>query len=705
MAWIHDDDLAAVRDRADIVDVVSDHVTLKRAGSDMMKGLCPLHDEKTPSFTVKPSAGVYRCHGCGQGGDVIRFMMDVELLTFTEAVETLADRYGITLRKVDPPGGANPKGGKPSGEVRDSSGPRARRLVLDALAAAEKFYVAQLGTADAKPGQDTLTARGFTPEHATRFGVGWAPTDRAGLVTHLTGLGHHEETLHAAGLTRKVNGRAADFFTGRLMWPIRDHSGRTVGFGARKVLDDDPIPAKYVNSPETDVFKKSKLLYGLDLARKQVAATGTVLVVEGYTDVMACHIAGVDTAVATCGTAFGEEHAELLHRFLGSDSTGAVFCFDTDEAGRKAAARAFSHEEKLGVPMWAAAAPDGKDPCEAWQDGGEAAIRAMVEGRSPLWRFVLGPLVESFDMSTPTGRVNALQAAADLLSGVSDRILRDEYARAISGLVGVSPDDAVQALTRASKERRTARQRDEARARARAEREAQNPTQGQPAGQAVDPFALPSTGPGAGDVQTGGPAAQADADVAPRSGGGGPVPVPDPHAPVFAAERETLKAALAYPAGARLILDLNLTDAFSHPWYQAAHHSLSSIRYRGDMRDWIGQVLEFTPTREVRDLIVALTVEPAHLTEPLTDKVAYLFVARLRELQVAGLVDSLRVRMGRVDQDKDPDTYRELMVKLFEWEKHRRQWAELATGHVYPDFLRQQTGQEQPAPEQQHTPV
>ncbi len=289
---IRDEDIAVVRERADLVDIVGTYVTLKPAGGGAWKGLCPFHDEKTPSFHVRPERGWY-CFGCGEGGDAIAFVMKHDGLGFSQAVEHLADRTGVQLRYAE---------GGDAGPKRDGT---SRQRLLQAHRAAAELYADLLGSPEAGPARQFLGERGFDREAAERFGVGFAPKDGDAAYRHLRQKGFTDSELVTGGLVAQGQRGHYDRFRGRLVWPIREPSGDTIGFGARRILDDDRIEAKYLNTPETPIYKKSTVLYGLDLARRDIARTSQAVVVEGYTDVMACHLAGVGTAVATCGTAFG----------------------------------------------------------------------------------------------------------------------------------------------------------------------------------------------------------------------------------------------------------------------------------------------------------------------------------------------------------------------------------------------------------------
>lgn len=339
-------DIDEVRARTNIADIIGDHVALKGAGSGSLKGLCPFHEERSPSFNVRPGVGRYHCFGCGEGGDVFAFLQKMDHVTFQEAVERMAARLGYQLHYED--GGAS----------ATDHGLRAR--VIAANTAAEAFFSAQLGTPEAEPGRQFLGSRGFDQAAAVLFGVGFAPRGGA-LGRALKAQGFTDDELVTAGLLgRGERGDVYDRFRGRLVWPIRDVTGATLGFGARRLLDDDKGP-KYLNTPETAVYHKSQVLYGLDLAKRDIAKGKQVVVVEGYTDVMAAHLAGVTTAVATCGTAFGVDHIKIVRRVLGDvanadvRSTGEViFTFDPDEAGQKAASRAFAEEQRFAAQTFVA---------------------------------------------------------------------------------------------------------------------------------------------------------------------------------------------------------------------------------------------------------------------------------------------------------------------------------------------------------------
>jgi len=440
---IRDADVADVRERARIDEVVGQYVALRRAGGGSLKGLCPFHDERTPSFQVTPARGLFYCFGCGKGGDVIAFLQEIEGLSFVDAIERLAARTNTTLQYETANGaGAGPRRA-PVGQ---------RQRILAANAAAQHYFAEQLGAApEAATARTFLAQRGFDAAAAVRFGVGYAPRNASAVLDVLRAAGHDGDLLVTAGLAASGERGLYCRFRGRLLWPIRELSGDVVGFGARRIHDDDRIEAKYLNTPETPVYKKSQLLYGADLARREIGLRSQAVVVEGYTDVMAAHLAGVPTAVATCGTAFGEEHAAVLRRLLMDDDRmrgEVVFTFDGDAAGRKAAERAFhSTDERFTGQTYVAVEPGGRDPCELRLAAGDAAVRELVARRVPLYRFVLAATVADYDLDRADGRVDAVRAGGAYLGSVRDRSKRDGYLRELAQLTGTDPEEVRRILT------------------------------------------------------------------------------------------------------------------------------------------------------------------------------------------------------------------------------------------------------------------
>ena len=435
---IKDTDVTYVRDHSPIDDVVGDYVQLKGAGGGQKKGLCPFHDEKSPSFHVTPSKGYFHCFGCQVGGDVIAFIMKLEHLTFTETVERLADRIGYTLTYE--------AGSTTSGPSINRS-----RLVAANLAAAT-YYQEQLQLPEAQHGRDFLTKRGFDRDAAKSFGVGYAPDQWDSLFKFLKGKGFTEEELMLAGLVKEGTKGPIDRYRNRLIWPVKDISGDVVGFGARKLASDEVDQGpKYLNSPETPIYKKNQILYGLDMAKKEISKTRQVVIVEGYTDVMAAHLAGVTTAVATCGTAFGDEHIRIIRRLL-MDADAfrgeVIFTFDGDAAGQKAALRAFEDDQKFVAQTFVAVEPNGMDPCELRQANGDSAVRELVARRVPLFEFAIKSVIAGYDITNPEGRVNALNQVAPLIGKIRDASLRPEYVRLLAGWLGMEVDIVSTAVKR-----------------------------------------------------------------------------------------------------------------------------------------------------------------------------------------------------------------------------------------------------------------
>ncbi len=433
------EDIEEVRNRTRIEDIVSQHVTLRTAGAGSMKGLCPFHDERTPSFHVRPALGVWHCFGCGEGGDTIDFVQRINHLDFAEAVEYLADQVGVTLTY------------EAGGTRRRGEDPGKRQRLLEAHRVAEEFYRSQLQTPAASIGRTFLAERGFDQKAADQFSVGYAPGGWDSLTRHLRGRGFTDQELTTAGLAAQGNRGPYDRFRNRLVWPIRDLTGATVGFGARK-LDDDPNSPKYLNTPETPIYRKSQVLYGIDLAKKDIVRSRKVVIVEGYTDVMAAHLAGETTAVATCGTAFGAEHVQLVRRLLGdvADPAAAVvlssgkahggeviFTFDGDEAGKNAARKVYVEDQKFAAQTFVAIEQHGWDPCDLRQKRGDESVRQLINARVPLFEFVLRSVLTQVDLNTAEGRVAAVRTGAPVLAGIKDIALRQEYIRQFAGWVGV----------------------------------------------------------------------------------------------------------------------------------------------------------------------------------------------------------------------------------------------------------------------------
>lgn len=431
---IRKEDIDEVRARTDIREIIEGYVSLKSAGIGTYKGLCPFHDERTPSFNVRPQVGSYHCFGCGESGDVYSFVMAMEHTGFVETVERLAARIGYTLHY---------EGGNP-GERYEAG---MRRRLLDAHKIAAEFFERNLYSPDAQEAQRFLGARGFDPAATRHFGVGYAPRGWDHLLKHLRSQGFTDEELKATGMFSEGNRGLYDRFRGRIIWPIRTIAGETIGFGARRLFDDDQGP-KYLNTPETQLYKKSQVLYGIDLAKREMTKKKQVVIVEGYTDVMAAHLAGVTTAVATCGTAFGPGHIKMVRRMITDDGSGGevIFTFDGDAAGQKAAMAAFQEDQRFVAQTFVAVAEDGMDPCDLRLHKGDAAVRSLIASRRPLFEFAIDTTLAKYDLATLEGRVLAMRAIAPIIAGIKDRDLRPAYMRKVSGQLGLELDEIQRAV-------------------------------------------------------------------------------------------------------------------------------------------------------------------------------------------------------------------------------------------------------------------
>lgn len=610
---INEEDLASVRERSRIEDVVGTYVTLRRAGGGSLAGLCPFHDEKTPSFRVTPARGFWHCFGCGEGGDVISFVQKINNVGFAEAVEYLADRIGLELRHTD------------SGGARVEPGLRMRVLEANRLAA--DFFAAHLMGADGLPGRQFLDGRGFDQAAAEQFGIGFAPTGGRDLGQHLLAKGFTEGELVKAGLVRESGW---DFFQGRVLWPIRDAGRSVLGFGARRIFDDDRMPAKYLNTPETIVYKKSQVLYGLDLARTSIAKKGQAVIVEGYTDVMACHVAGVNTAVASCGTAFGDDHARLLQRLLGTgDVAGGevIFTFDGDAAGQAAALKVFKGDQNFLAQTYVAIEPTGLDPCDLRIQSGDAALRELVGRRVPLYRFVMRNIVSGYDLDRVDGRLAALRAAAPLVSSIRDASLVPGYLRELAQLVGMDPEE----VRREAKIAVARRPR----------------TPAPPADtEALVPQADPS------------------------------LPMPDPADRRLETERGTLRLIIRAPEKFGDDWFGLVADDFIHPTYRALFESV--LAAAGSDGPWTQRVLAANPDSVLENLVVSLAVEPV-LREP-TEGYAREYAAQLRVQSLSRRIAELKSKLQRTNPLADESAYNRMFAQLVNLEKDRRELLALATG-------------------------
>lgn len=439
------EDIEKVRATADLYDIVSATVSLKPSGTGAYVGLCPFHDEKTPSFSVRPALGVWHCFGCGLGGDVFGYVEHQENVDFRDAVELLADKYHIELHYDQ------------SNAKKEHTGSKRARL-LEANEAAQEFFVSQLMTKDALAARKLLDGRNFSQADCQRFGCGYAPQGWDNLVRYLAGKGFTQQEMLDAGLARQGQHGVYDYFRGRVTWPIRDSTGRALGFGARKLYEDDSIGAKYINTPDTALYRKNQVLYGIDMAKSAIVKKRQAVIVEGYTDVMAMHLAGIDTAIATCGTAFGAEHAKIVRRLIADDSLGAVqlvgplkvegqalssrivFTFDGDAAGQKAAIHAFGLDAAFSTQAFVAVADDNLDPCDLRIKRGNEAVRALIDHAEPLYDFVIKTAIGRFDTAYTTGQMGAVKAVAPLIAQIRDRSLLDLYSRKAVRQIGVDLD-------------------------------------------------------------------------------------------------------------------------------------------------------------------------------------------------------------------------------------------------------------------------
>ena len=595
---IREEDIAKVRERARIDEIIGEYVMLRNAGSGSLKGLCPFHDEKTPSFHVTPARGFFYCFGCGEGGDVITFLQRNQNLSFLEAVQMLADRYGVELVMED--------------DGQPAQAPGLRKRILEANAAAEDFFAQQLESPEGVAGRVFLDGRGFTREHAQHFKIGYAPKNGYALRQALRAQGFDDETLKAAGLIRDF-GR--DFFAGRVLWPIRDSAQSVLGFGARRIYDDDRLPAKYINTPETPVYKKSQVLYGLDLARREIGKRSQAVIVEGYTDVMAAHIAGVETAVASCGTAFGDDHARVLQRLLGTQDGlhgEVIFTFDGDAAGQAAALKVFKGDHNFVSQTYVAVEPTGLDPCDLRMQSGDAAVRELVATRIPLYRFVMENIARRYDLDRAEGRLGAAREAGELVSSIRDQSLVGQYLRDLAGILGMDVDDV--------------------------RREVQRRRQNEPSYEEAPPARCP------------------------RDDGW-----PDPNDRSLRLERDALKLMLQHPTTFDTDWNGVQPDDFTHPGYVAVMTLIRRVPF-GD--DWETRLREEAPSENTAQLMVALLVEPLW-REP-DEQYSLVYSSRLQLRRVSRRIDDVKSKLQRTDPTKNEAEYRQKFAELTELEMVRK---------------------------------
>jgi DNA primase len=641
---IRDEDIAAVRERSPIDEVVGEYLQLRNAGGGSLKGLCPFHDEKTPSFNVTPARGLFYCFSCAEGGDAIRFVQKIDGLSFVEAVERLAARAGVDLRYE--------QGGYVPGQEQSQ-----RRRLIDAHRAAADYYAERLGGSDAAPARAFLAERGFELADVQRFGVGYSPKAWEDLTRHLRGRGFTDSELITAGLSREGNRGTRDRFRGRLMWPIRDLSGDVIAFGARKLDPEDDGP-KYLNTPETSLFRKSTVLYGADLAKREIAQRRQAVIVEGYTDVMACYLAGVPTAVATCGTSFGEDHIKVLRRLImDSDSFmgEVIFTFDGDAAGQRAAQRAFGMEAKFATQTYVTVEPNGLDPCDLRLAHGDGAVRDLVARRVPLFEFAIKGVLGRHDLNTTEGQLAALDEAAPILARIKDQGLRTRYAVNLDRWLGLMDERFVLARVRAHAG-------DTGPARRRPGQDRGQPNRG---GQ---PGSFGANGNGRGNGGS-------------RGDAGPPYDLGDP---VVVAEREALKLAVQRPALCGPEFDALGADAFTAPVHQSVFTLIAAcggtISGGSSPRQWVARLREEAPNERAQAFVTALAVEPLQSTREPDAKYADVLLAKVGELAVSREINSVKARLQRMNPVEEQAGYNRMFGDLVGLEKRRKALLDRAAG-------------------------
>lgn len=623
-----------MRERSPIADVVGEHIQLRNAGGGNLKGLCPFHDEKSPSFNVTPARGYYYCFGCAEGGDVITFVRKIENLTFTEAVERLAQRAGIQLRYEQ--GGYVP--GREQGE---------RLRLIEAHRAAAEFYAERLSGPEAAPGRRFLSERGFERADAEHFGVGYAPNEWEALSRHLMARGFTSQELIKGGLAREGRRGPVDRFRGRLIWPIRDITGDVIGFGARKLLDSDDGP-KYLNTPESPIYHKSSVLYGVDLAKREIAKRSQAVIVEGYTDVMACHLAGVPTAVATCGTSFGEEHIKVLRRLLLDQAEfrgEVIFTFDGDSAGQKAALRAFQDEQKFVTQTFVAVQPDGLDPCDLRVKQGDAAVRDLIASREPLFAFAVRSTLSRYDLNTNEGRLAALDAAAPVVASIKDPGLRKTYVVDLDRWLGFMDEG----------------------------------------------FVIQRVQQVVGRTPEGGHAPgrrQAARGAAPARS----APVrQEPMDPAVRLEAEALKIAVQRPALLGPEFDALGAATFTLPEHVALYEVVVAAGGTAAAgpggREWVDRLLEQADAGapgetgvDLRPLVTRFAVEAVRADVAIEERYGAAVLAKIQEVAVGRAVAQVKSRLQRLNPVEEQQEYNRLFGELVALEQQRRVLRERASG-------------------------
>jgi DNA primase len=645
---IRDEDIALVREKSAIDEVVGEYLQLRGAGGGSLKGLCPFHDEKTPSFNVTPARGLWYCFSCADGGDVIKFVQKIDNLSFVEAVERLAGRAGIDLRYE--------QGGQVPGREHSQ-----RRRLLEAHKAAAEFFSERLTGAAATAARAFLAERGFQLADAERFGVGYAPAEWEALTRHLRGRGFTEQELLTGGLATQGRRGAMDRFRNRLVWPIRDLTGDVIAFGARKLNPDEDGP-KYLNTPETPLFRKSSVLYGADLAKREITRRRQAVIVEGYTDVMACHLAGVPTAVATSGTSFGEGHIKILRRLLMDSDwqlAEVIFTFDGDAAGQRAALRAFHMEDRFATQTFVAVQADGLDPCDLRLQHGDAAVRDLIARRLPVYEFAIRSEIAKHNLDTNEGRLAALDAAAPIVGRIKDRGLRDRYAVSLDRWLGMLNEDFVLARVR----RHAA---------------------AEPGGRAANGSRLGAArGNGSRAADPGRPAQPASGPGEPPSATAA-APY-DANDPVVNLERQALKLAIQRPALCGPVFDALGTGDFTAPVHAAVQELIAScggVATARSAREWAERLIGAAPSDQAREFVTRLAVEP--IEAPRKDgepdaRYAEAVLAQVEDLTVTRQITTLKSRLQRLSPVESQD-YNRIFGDLVALEQRHKALLGLVSG-------------------------
>lgn len=623
---IPESDIAAIRERTPIEEIVGEYVQLTPGGSDSLKGLSPFKDERTPSFHVRPNRGYFHCFSTGKGGDVFTFLMEMEHLTFPEAVEACAEKIGYHI---------NYQGGGTGRRVE----PGTRQRLIAANKAAHEFYRQQLETPEAETGRRFLLDRGFSQDLIYQFECGYAPAGWDTLTKHLLKKGFNFKELEAAGLSTMGRRGPIDRFHRRLLWPIKNMSGDVIGFGARKLFDDDKL-GKYMNTPDTMLYHKSKVLFGLDQSKKNIATDHQAVVVEGYTDVMAMHAAGIKTAVASCGTAFGADHLQILRRLMLDDNFfrgELIYTFDGDEAGQKAAMRAFEGDQKFTGQSYVAVAPDGMDPCDLRLEKGDVAVRELIATRIPMFEFVIRATLKDYSLDSVEGRLQALRRAVPVVATIRDTPLQTEYARMLAGWVGWADTDDVIRQVR---------------------EEARKPKAPEP--RRAKRFDSASSQP---------------VETAPA------LRLPDPRTPSLWPQRESLKLALQYPELAGSYFDGLSEESYTHEAYQAVRKAIEEAggcAQAGDHANWISNVADHMLDLGGRQFVSELAVEEIRVDDDQLEQYVDSVLSRLQEVRIGNEISLLKSQLQRMRPSDDEVTYNAMFADLVALEQARRELNERA---------------------------